>query len=120
ADGDCLPGNFCDPSVSQCVPLLGNGAVCTKPSQCGSTFCTDGRCCPSACSGQCQSCATGACQTITGAPVGKRPSCNSDGSACGGTCDGANGVACSYPTASAQCRTQSCTAGVLTQAGFCA
>lgn len=33
-----------------------NGAACTNGSDCSSTFCTDGVCCESSCSGTCESC----------------------------------------------------------------
>jgi hypothetical protein len=40
-------------------PLTGkaNGAACTTTAECGSSFCVDGVCCESACSGTCESCA---------------------------------------------------------------
>jgi hypothetical protein len=45
-------------------PGRSNGELCTSPGQCLSGFCTDGVCCNSACKDPCQSCGSGACQTI--------------------------------------------------------
>jgi MYXO-CTERM domain-containing protein len=59
----------------------------------------------------------GTCSAATGAPVGARPACATDGTACGGACDGVTKTACAYPTSS--CRTADCTADVATAAASC-
>jgi len=118
-DGDCAAGNFCNGGV--CQARRGAGEVCAAASQCASGFCADGVCCDGACGGQCEACNlaghAGACTPVTGAPVGGRPACETDGSACGGACDGANGAACAYPKTS--CRDGACAAGLATVAASC-
>src|SRR5512140_3345773 len=59
----------------------------------------------------------GTCQTISGAPVGGRAACATDGSGCGGACNGVNPAACAYPASS--CRSASCSAGIETHAANC-
>ncbi|MBK7861238.1 MAG: DUF11 domain-containing protein [Archangiaceae bacterium] len=99
------------------------GVGCSSQAECGSGQCVDGVCCNTACTGQCESCAVagsvGTCSPSSGAPAGGRAACASDGSACGGTCDGSSRAACSYPTASTQCRSASCAAGVETHQASC-
>ncbi|MFT3912831.1 MAG: OmpA family protein [Anaeromyxobacteraceae bacterium] len=118
-DGDCAAGNYCAAGV--CQPRLGGGQACAGNAQCASGFCTDGVCCDGACNGQCEACNVaghaGACTPVTGAPVGPRPACESDGTACGGACDGANGAACTFPRSA--CRAGACAAGVATVPATC-
>ncbi len=101
--------------------IKSNGTGCSASAECGSGVCVDGVCCASACGGQCESCAVagseGTCVAVSGAPIGGRPACGSDGSACAGACDGVVRAACVYPTI--QCRGASCTAGVQTAAASC-
>lgn len=72
--------------VVEVVPGRTNGAACSAGAECASGFCvgTPGRCCDKACSGPCQSCATGYCASVN------------DGKVCGAeTCDGtAAGTGC--------------------------
>jgi MYXO-CTERM domain-containing protein len=118
-DGDCSSGNFC--SGGTCVSQLPPGSPCTLKNQCLSGFCVDGVCCSTACTEQCGSCSltgkAGTCSGVTGAPVGGRAVCATDGTVCGGACDGSTITACAYPTTS--CRTADCTAGVATAAASC-
>jgi len=51
---DCLPGNFCD--AGSCKSKLSNGAVCATNADCQSSYCVDGVCCATACTGVCQAC----------------------------------------------------------------
>jgi outer membrane protein OmpA-like peptidoglycan-associated protein len=118
-DADCGAGNFC--SAGLCAPTYAPGAACAADSQCAGGHCTDGVCCDSACGGQCEACNAqghlGACTPATGAPVGARAACSSDGSACGGACDGSSTTACAYPTAA--CRGASCAGGAATLPAAC-
>jgi hypothetical protein len=74
------------------------GQVCQGPADCASgTYCVDGYCCNSACTGSCQACdipgLVGTCSNVsTGAPHGNHSPCGSDVS-CFGTC--LSGI-CSY------------------------
>jgi alpha-tubulin suppressor-like RCC1 family protein len=94
------------------------GASCENDGDCLGGECADGVCCDSACEGQCESCnAAGACQAVTGKPVGERAVCTGDGTICAGFCDGANRDSCTYQAP--LCRAGSCTAGVETKEAFC-
>lgn len=120
-DSDCGFQQFCSAGV--CAPLLGNGKACGAPTQCASSYCVDGVCCDSSCSGQCEACnltgSEGTCTPVTGAPTGIRPPCASDGSVCAGTCNGVNTDQCTYPDKGKNCRAGSCAAGVATLAAAC-
>ncbi|MBK7865396.1 MAG: hypothetical protein IPJ65_43725 [Archangiaceae bacterium] len=121
ADTDCASGNWCSGGV--CTPKAVAGASCGGDNQCGSGFCTDGVCCNVACGGQCEACdvsgRAGECVAVSGAPHSGRPGCATDGSACGGSCDGLARAACSFPTASTQCRAPGCATGTATLAAAC-
>jgi uncharacterized repeat protein (TIGR01451 family) len=99
------------------------GGACSDANQCHSTFCTDGRCCDSACTGQCQACdvadSLGTCTTVAGAPHGSRTACTTDESDCGGTCTSNSATECSYPTSSTACRAASCSGTTATLAAVC-
>ncbi|HVU05045.1 MAG TPA: MYXO-CTERM sorting domain-containing protein [Polyangiaceae bacterium] len=117
---DCNFGEFCAGGV--CVPSLPNGKACADSTQCASSYCVDGVCCSTPCTGQCESCNEsgneGTCVQVTGAPRGIRKPCASDGTACGGTCDGSD-ANCTYPGSAKSCRGASCTAGIATLAASC-
>lgn len=54
-DTDCPASEWCN--AGTCVPDVGQGGVCSAPSQCSSGLsCTDAYCCSSACTGVCQAC----------------------------------------------------------------
>jgi hypothetical protein len=99
------------------------GSGCTDSTACHSTFCADGHCCDTACTGQCQACdvanSLGTCSTVTGAPHGQRTPCTSDGSSCAGSCTADSGTQCSYPTSSTACRAASCSGTTATLAAVC-
>ncbi|CAA9538156.1 MAG: hypothetical protein AVDCRST_MAG73-1623 [uncultured Thermomicrobiales bacterium] len=119
-DADCIGAAFCDPVTGICAGDRALGGTCDRPDQCVSGFCVDGVCCDGACAGQCEACnAAGQCAPVTGAPVGGRAACASDGSACGGTCDGTTRATCAYPGAASGCRVATCTNGIATAAGVC-
>ncbi|HUT99812.1 MAG TPA: trypsin-like peptidase domain-containing protein [Myxococcota bacterium] len=114
---ECADDPLCQTTLK---PL---GESCGDGSECDSTFCTDGVCCESTCSGQCQACDVagdlGYCNPVTGDPHGTRPACTGDGGACDGACDGTLTTACAYPGAGTQCRTASCAVGTATLPAEC-
>jgi hypothetical protein len=65
-----------------------NGSVCGGAGECASGFCTDGVCCPVACTDPCFSCGTGTCAAVTNrsdAPQCVSPmTCNAKGRCVGG------------------------------------
>lgn len=87
------------------------GEPCTAASDCASSFCVDGVCCDSPCSGGCLACnlpgSTGICSAV---PAGEAsPECPDEGAAsCGrdGTCDGNGG--CRLYRSGTGCRPASC------------
>ena len=119
SDAECTPGNFCD--TGTCKPKKANAAGCALAHECTSGFCADGVCCNAACGEQCASCNlpgnVGSCTAVSGAPIGGRPACGTDGSPCGGACDGSTKATCAYPVSS--CRPPACTSGVATLAANC-
>jgi Pretoxin HINT domain len=119
-DSNCVSGYWCNTSTSTCTIKGGNGTMCSATDQCTSGLCVDGRCCNSACTGQCQACDTasapGTCTQVLGAPHGSRGACAGSG-ACASTCTNTSQTTCTFPTS--QCRAQSCASGVQTNAANC-
>lgn len=123
---DCESGRRCDEGSGTCVPLLGDGAMCSAALECASGACVDGVCCESACTEACSACRgalTGAfdgqCRPISAGtdPDGE---CDDEGSAsCGrdGACDGAR--ACRLYAAGVTCAAASCAAGVASSEDQC-
>ena len=60
----CATTRICD-SSGLCKTRTGE--ACTGGAQCLTGICKDGVCCLAACTGQCKSCATGSCLTVTNA-----------------------------------------------------
>lgn len=120
---DCVSGHYCDVGSGSCNELVDQGGACSGDVQCASGSCVDGVCCNTACDGQCEACnlvaAPGVCLPVSGAPVGGRAACDTDGSLCGGSCDGTLRTACVYPTGATECGEPSCTDGVATLAALC-
>jgi MYXO-CTERM domain-containing protein len=112
-DADCASTNYyCGQGACLAKKML--AAACASADECQSGFCADGHCCMTACTGQCAQCATsqyGYCLPVTGAPVGGRAPCASDGSACAGSCTGSF-LDCYFP-ANIPCGAKTCTAGIL-------
>jgi hypothetical protein len=121
SQSDCV--GFCNTTTNTCSATFTDGSPCGLDSACASGHCVDGVCCNSTCTGQCQRCdqagSIGTCTTISGAPVGNRMKCMSDGSACGGVCDGTNPTACTYPGSSTSCSTAQCAGYMQTPAAQC-
>jgi hypothetical protein len=81
---DCVSGYTCSASV--CKKDVGQ--VCMVGSECASTFCVDGVCCNSSCTGPCRKCSLPTTVgTCTNVPNGQDP----DNECTGGTgfCNGA-------------------------------
>ena len=99
------------------------GLPCNAGSDCASTFCVDGVCCQSSCSGACEACGetsqAGQCVAITGTPRPSHTACAGAGTPCAGTCDGASRMTCTYPGSSQACRAASCTGSTATLAAVC-
>jgi hypothetical protein len=116
----CKTGVPC--SGGKCTGATGLplGAPCSGSSVCApasssSSYCADGVCCESACTGTCETCALpGAEGRCVKVPFGQRPptgktcaittACHYDG-----TCDGSG--ACRYALAGAPCQATSCSSG---------
>jgi hypothetical protein len=122
----CSGTNMCDGTGS--CGKLNNGRTCTQGTQCNSTFCVDGVCCDSACTGQCEACDAdlsklGQCLPVSGPPHGigvTRAGCRGNAlNGCGGACNGSNRTDCAFPPASQPCVSQSCLNAKLTQAQTC-
>lgn len=109
-DGNCCSGR-CLPKDRtgrrRCAKSLGE--ACAAGGECASGICADGVCCDQSCGGQCETCRTGTCTAVAGAPVG-RAACAGSG-ACAGSCDGVNRASCTYPGAGVACGSPTCSGG---------
>ncbi len=136
---DCAPfvcdGTACSPNCSdnsQCVAPAtcqggscgkkGNGQTCAAATDCISGFCVDGVCCNTACTGDCQYCASaaarGTCTPTRANAVDPRGKCSDQGaSSCGtdGRCDGAG--ACQKYKNGTVCRAGRCNEANNTETG---
>lgn len=91
SDADCASGNFC--KSGSCVPRVGLGSACTSTAACSSgLFCTDGACCGVAACAAFETCASGTCKKLPGAPCTADLECSSthcvDGLCCNTACSG--------------------------------
>ncbi len=91
------------------------GQTCQSSATCASglSCSSDGHCCDRACAGTCESCETGACKPVTGAPHAGHGSCTGTSSDCSGSCTGAANGQCTWPTT--PCGVGSCTTLTNTQ-----
>ncbi len=123
-DSHCQSGAFCE--ANQCKSKLGAGASCGRPGACQSGFCTDNKCCTTACTDLCETCADtpGTCTPLDGVYDGicsgelicKQGDCKAlEGAYCNANTDCAHGncvdnVCCDSPCTGAckQCRTGTC------------
>jgi len=113
----CAGGLVCS-AAGACGAV--DGATCGDDGECASGACVDGRCCPEACGGTCESCATGTCLGLVGEAPGE---CCAVGALClgRGVCGtitggaGGPGDACDEP---ADCDSGACILIVAT-IGFC-
>lgn len=128
---DCPgPCQTCSPSTHTCVSVTSQadpsgkctgtcdatgackatqGQTCQTSASCASGLsCSpDGHCCNRACTGTCESCETGTCQPVTGAPRTGHGSCAGTSTECAGSCSGAADGQCTWPTNA--CGQASCT-----------
>jgi hypothetical protein len=120
--------NMGSATVTVTVQMVGIGDSCTTSSNCPSgATCVDGVCCSTACTGQCQACnsagSLGTCVTITGPPVGTRPSCpqSDPNNVCTSkTCDGTSATSCtSFVGPSTICGVPSCIDQIGTPGAVC-
>jgi hypothetical protein len=114
-NNSCIPNAQCCGGCSGNTPVCENGTCvarrngegCSVNNECASGFCRDGFCCNSACTGQCESCASsgnrGTCIPVTT----PRTACNGSGT-CGGRCDGVNRTSCVYPGNGTSCGVPAC------------
>lgn len=90
------------------------GFLCRYAAECASHSCVDGVCCDSPCTGQCESCVSGVCQPVVGAPVDNRQPCAGSGP-CQAICDGSTTSHCAgWPGAETGCGDATCAGGMLT------
>lgn len=54
SDGNCAAGYYC--SGNACLPKKALGASCSNTNECTSTYCADGVCCNTTCTGKCMAC----------------------------------------------------------------
>ena len=126
-DGNTTNGDGCSATCTLEQALAANGVACTTGSECLSTFCSDGVCSNTPCTGLCQAAsaakkgsgADGVCGPII---AGSDPDseCTAQSTqSCGqtGACNGAG--ACQLYAAGTQCTAQSCSNGTLTTAATC-
>jgi hypothetical protein len=113
ADADCAPPNVCNGSSCGLRPI---GASCAVAGDCQSSFCAQGVCCMTACTGSCTSCALvgtiGMCKPVPADGTDPKGQCAVEGAAtCGktGLCDGAG--ACQLYAAGTQCAPPTCPTG---------
>jgi len=105
------------------TPKAQIGQACQAGTDCASSFCADGVCCKTACTGTCVTCsAAGSVGTCIPADVGTDPhnDCADQGKAsCGtdGVCDGTG--ACEKYVAGVACQSAGCTGSMLAFAGRC-
>ena len=113
----CTGTNTCNGSG---VCKKKDGQTCSLGSECASAICKDGRCCKTACSGTCQTCANaqGACNPVTNADD---PDTCTGANTCNGSssCKLKNGQGCSAASACASniCKDGKCCATACT--GVC-
>jgi hypothetical protein len=118
-DGDCVSPHLCVNGTCGALPV---GSMCKVASDCNSTFCEEGVCCATACTGGCRSCAltgsAGTCTPVT-AGVPSTTCAVTDVSMCGtdGTCDGAGGCRMHLPGKA--CSASICSTATLRNAGAC-
>jgi hypothetical protein len=88
-DDACAIGSACVAGV--CTPKAVSGEICTRGTDCASSFCSDGVCCDTPCEGVCEACTlTGKVGVCSAYAAGDDPEAE-----CGarGACDGAGGCA---------------------------
>jgi hypothetical protein len=141
--GPCAPGDTCTAGICGCLDgtksggesdvdcggvcaqKCGQGKTCGIGTDCANTFCVDGVCCNSSCSGFCKACvnsktgaATGTCANVT---TGTDPDseCSVQLPATCGTTGVCGAGACALHPLGTVCAPASCTGGVEQAADTC-
>jgi hypothetical protein len=99
--GECANG--CNIDQGTCNPPGALGDACSNGAQCLNGRCVDGVCCNSACTGQCESCASAGNRGTCVAVTTPRTPCAGSGTTCGGRCDGFNRTSCVFPGTTTSC-----------------
>ena len=106
-------GNYACDGSGQCK--VGAGQPCTLATQCATGFCADGKCCTTACSGKCMSCAQqGTAGTCQAAPTKTDPRQDCPANY---TCDGAG--ACKKQKGQACTTAGECISGICVDGACC-
>ena len=123
-DAQCIAGHFCD-SSNKCQAKKNLGVTCTSSAECASTYCADGVCCNTACTGKCMACAAGNKQdtnpansgTCNAAKQGTNPGsqCVTSSDPCGeqNSCSGTPGQ-CAQGASGKSCGPTTCVNGNVT------
>jgi len=111
-------------STAEVFEPYAKGVACAKDTDCVTGFCTDGVCCDTACTGQCEACdaagSFGTCTAVTGTPHGARTACVAAGTGvCARACDGKDRTQCNFGGKTVECSAASCAAGTATAASTC-
>jgi hypothetical protein len=121
SDANCEPGHACVKGL--CGPKT-NGQACSAGSECLSTFCVDGLCCDTVCTGGCRSCTLpsmpGKCTSIPVGNADPRGVCQDQGSATcstNGKCDGSG--SCQKYKMGTICAPEICSSNVYTPRSTC-
>jgi len=120
SDADCVAPNSCVAGSCGKKPI---GATCGNNDECNSTFCAQGRCCGTVCTGTCRSCAVagseGTCRNVPDGQDLHGHCADETAATCGldGMCNGMG--ACRKYAVSTVCGMDSCSAGAERVAGRC-
>jgi hypothetical protein len=117
-----LCAGTCD-STGACKSKQGQTCQTVAAGCAAGTFCSpEGYCCDKACTGSCEACdvTPGTCTTLaSGTPHKNHTACTtSSTTVCDGKCTGASN-ACSYPTATTVCGSESCSTSGYQGTGTC-
>jgi len=126
----CIPTTQCCGGCGGNTPVCnssgvcvarGQGNACSADAECGTGHCADGVCCNTACTGQCEACATASTPGTCIPVLTPRTPCAGSGT-CGSACDGTDEhrASCVYPDSTRSCgAVASCTSGTATTAAVC-
>ncbi|MBK7402465.1 MAG: hypothetical protein IPJ34_41100 [Myxococcales bacterium] len=111
-------------STAEVFEPYAKGIACAKNTDCATGFCTDGVCCDTACTGQCEACdatgSVGTCTAVAGAPHAPRTACVAAGTGvCARACDGKDRTQCNFGAKTVECSAATCASGSATAASTC-